>query len=431
MDALAGGAALHIGDVAAQRLLDVGPRLGAAAAGQDPAVHQSAERGPVAGAGQVVVDGAAPEVVVEAVSQPREEGDEFVRREEVAEHEDVGLFGRLVAVDAVALRLQDPVKPADVSVAGAVAVPVEFGEAVVALELADDTVVEGDAQGAGDLLPALEFGVRQTGALGEFATAGLGERPQQFQGAGEDPGGGDVGVGVVVEAGAAGVRVGVVVLVGAHHAEDAVPARGRVPGGGVRPEPGDLQQHLGAAGVQELGVAARLAVLPHVVRDRRSDVVLEVGVVGQPAARAGVEVQPLGLLPSVAAALPRVQRPAPAEGAGRRAGGFQAPVAVGEQGPGDLGEVQVEVRQHEQLVPEDVPAVGLAVQPARGDADVEVGGVRGEGLQDVEEVQPQDVAGFAGDLEPGPAPQLLPGGAVVVPQFREAGRRGGPFGGGA
>lgn len=288
VDALAGGAALHVGDIAAQRLLDVGPRLGAAAAGQDPAVHQSAEGGAVAGAGQIVVDGAAPEIVVEAVAQPREEGDEFVRREEVAEHEDVGLFGGLVAVDAVALRLQDPVKAADVPVAGAVAVPVEFGEVGVALELADDTVVEGDAQGAGDLLPALELAVLETGVLGEFAAAWLGERPQQFQGAGEDPGGGDVGVGVVVEAGAAccpgrrrGTRRG-------PSPRMRSPARGRVPGGGVRPEPGDLQQHLGAAGVQELGVAARLAVLPHVVRDRRSDVVLEMGVVGQPAARAGL-----------------------------------------------------------------------------------------------------------------------------------------------
>lgn len=133
----------------------------------------------MAGAGQVVVDGAAPEVVVEAVAEPGEEGDEFVRREEVAEHEDVGLLGGPVVVDAVPLGLQDPVQPADVAVAGAVGLPVEFVQVAVALELTDDALVEGDAQGAGDLLPAPQFLVRQLQILGEFAAPGLGEEPSR------------------------------------------------------------------------------------------------------------------------------------------------------------------------------------------------------------------------------------------------------------
>ncbi len=86
----------------------------------------------------------------------------------------------------------------------------------------------------------------------------------------------------------------------------------------------------------------------------------------------------------IAPAEPRVGR--------RPARRRQPPVPVGQQGPGDLGEVQVQIGQHEQLVPEDVTAVRLAVQAAGGHADVQVGGVRREGLQQVEQVQPQRAA---------------------------------------
>ena len=154
----------------------------------------------------------------------------------------------------------------------------------------------------------------------------------------------------------------------------------------VGPEAGDLQQHLGALGVQELGVAGGLAVLPDVVGDGGADVVLEAGVVGQPASRARVEVQALGLLAAVAAALPRVHRPGaagvaprPGRPASRRRWRYSS------RARDTSGKCRFEVGQDEQLVPEDVAAVGLAVQSAGGHADVQLGGVRGEGLQDVEE----------------------------------------------
>lgn len=83
------------------------------------------------------------------------------------------------------------------------------------------------------------------------------------------------------------------------------------------------------------------------------------------------------LLAPVASALPRVQRAAPAERPSGSAGLVEAPVTVAQQGTGDLGEVQVEVRQHEQLVPEDMTAVRLAVQSSGRYADVEVRRVRG------------------------------------------------------
>ena len=117
---------------------------------------------------------------------------------------------------------------------------------------------------------------------------------------------------------------------------------------------------------------------------------LAVGVVGQPAPRARVEVQPLGLLAAVAAALPRVHRPLVAGRPGRLAGLGQPPVAVAEQRPGQLGEAQVQEREDEQLVPEDVAPVGLAVQAPGRHAGVEVDGVRGHGLEQVEHVQVED-----------------------------------------
>ncbi|CAM5532500.1 hypothetical protein SVIOM342S_05778 [Streptomyces violaceorubidus] len=75
-------------------------------------------------------------------------------------------------------------------------------------------------------------------------------------------------------------------------------------------------------------------------------------------------------------------------------------------------------------------AVGLSVQSARRYAHVEVGGVRGEGLQHVEEVQAQDAARLPGDVQFGAAPQLAPGGTVRHQQVVEAGGFGHPVDGG-
>ena len=144
------------------------------------------------------------------------------------------------------------------------------------------------------------------------------------------------------------------VLVGPDDSAKVVALRLRLEHREVRPEAGDLQEHLRTLGVQVLGVAGGLAVLPHVVRDRRADVVLEPGVVRQPAPRAGVEMPLLGLLAAIAAALPGVHRPGPAVRGGGFTGSREASVAVVQQSSGDLREVQVEVGQDEQLVPEDM-----------------------------------------------------------------------------
>lgn len=157
---------------------------------------------------------------------------------------------------------------------------------------------------------------------------------------------------------------------------------------------------------------------------------LEVGVVLQPASGAGVEVELLGLLAAVAAALPGVHGAGEADRLGGRDSVFQPAVAVGQQSAGDLGEVEVEVAQDEELVPEDVAAVGLAVQAPGGYAGVEFGGVRGEGLQDLEEVQAEDEAGLVGHVQFGTAPQVAPGGALVGDELVEGGGGAGVLHGG-
>ena len=170
--------------------------------GEDPAVDEAAEGGAVAGAAAGSSRRcAAPGLVVQAVPQPAEELLELAGREEVAEHEHVGLLGGLVAVDRVALGLQDPVEAADVAVPVPVGVPVQFGEVAVAVELADDArrgrapAAARETSSQRGELAGVEHRCARTAPAARF-----GKAPQDVQGAGEHPGGGDVGVRVVVQA---------------------------------------------------------------------------------------------------------------------------------------------------------------------------------------------------------------------------------------
>jgi len=79
VDALARGAALDVGDVRQEGLLAELPGVPAARPGQDPAVHQAAQGGAVAGAVQVVVHRAPPGPLVQAQPQAPEDSLEFGR----------------------------------------------------------------------------------------------------------------------------------------------------------------------------------------------------------------------------------------------------------------------------------------------------------------------------------------------------------------
>ena len=139
-----------------------------------------------------------------------------------------------------------------------------------------------------------------------------------------------------------------------------------------------------------------------------------------------VEVELLGLLLAVGAALPGEHRPVVAGRPRRRPGHAEARVPVVQQGAGQDRPLEVEEREDEHLVPEDVAPVGLPVPAARRDTGVEVDGVGRHGLQQVEDVQVQDGLGplvGAVQLDVEPVPEAVPGALVAGQQPGEARRR--------
>src|SRR6516164_7344318 len=99
-----------------------------------------------------------------------------------------------------------------------------------------------------------------------------------------------------------------------------------------------------------------------VPEDRRVDVSLVAAQVGLPAAGDWVQVDALGLLGSLATALPREHRAAESHLPGRRPGSAYPAVAVHQQPAGNLGQPRVEERKCVELIPEHVPAIGLTVE---------------------------------------------------------------------
>ena len=212
---------------------------------------------------------------------------------------------------------------------GAVRVPVELLEVIVALELADDSVVvERDEHPAAHVLPRRQLVVADAQPPAQRLRAARGEQRQHLAGDVAQPRHHDVGVGVVAQPALARVRVLLVELVGAHHAVDLVALALGIEVRDRRPEARDLEHHLRAVVGQERLVIGGLEVVPDVVEDRGVDVPLVAAEVRFPAARERVEVDALGLLGALAPALPREHRaPEP-----RRAGPRPAPRPSGGSG---------------------------------------------------------------------------------------------------
>ena len=238
-----------------------------------------------------------------------------------------------------------------------------------------------------------------------------------------DPGRHHVRVGVVAQASLGGARVLLVELVRPHHPVDLPAVALGVVVRDRGPEAGDLQHHLGAPVAQEVELVRGQVVLPDGVEDRRADVALVAAEVRLPLAGQRVEVDGLGLLLAVAAALPGVHRPAVAGLVGRVPSLADPPVAVQQQPPGDLRQPAVEEGVGEELVPEDVPAVRLAVEAAGGDAGVVVGGLPRAHLQQVRGVEAQQELDplLARQLDVAHLPELVPGARVAVERLVEAG----------
>ena len=143
-------------------------------------------------------------------------------------------------------------------------------------------------------------------------------------------------------------------FIGPDDAADAVPIALFVVGGPADKEACDLRQHLRAVVDQIREIPGDLVELPRVVRDGDADVLCASAGVGIPPTAARIEVQQLAFLTPVAAGLPREHR----TGVAGRRGGVpslrQSSVSVSQQGTGDHRQPQIEHREDEQLVPEDV-----------------------------------------------------------------------------
>src|SRR5207344_3322324 len=125
--------------------------------------------------------------------------------------------------------------------------------------------------------------------------------------------------------------------------------------------------------------------------------------------------------PTVAPTLPREQRSSVALFACRPPCRAQSTVSVFQERPSEDRQPVVEQREDEQLIPEDVSPVRLAVQAASRNPDIEVDGVRGQTLEQMEHVQPQQelrpLASRDRDLEP--LPQSVPCQTVTLVKLAE------------
>ena len=207
VDALLGGAALHVADVGLDGDEEALPGALGVDAGEHRGVRDERERRAVRGAPVVVGDGAPREVLVvgdRVVAEAGEDLAQLVVAEQEEQHDRVGLLGELVVVGVVTLGLEDAVHPLDVLVLGPVAVPVELGEVRVALELGDHRVAVVVAVGRhrhrrAHLRPARDLVVGDPEPAAQGAAAALGQQGEHLRGGRADPGDHHVGVGVVAQ----------------------------------------------------------------------------------------------------------------------------------------------------------------------------------------------------------------------------------------
>ncbi len=214
-----------------------------------------------------------------------------------------------------------------------------------------------------------------------------------------------------------GPRIRGMVLVRTHDAPDIVAAIDLVVGGDARPEARDFDQNLGAVEVHELVVFGDLVVMPDVVGDGGIDMTLAIREIGNPAPRTWIEVQFLAFLTAVAAALPGKCGALVTEVVCCAACLRKTAVAITQQRPRDDRQPKIEIRKHEQLVPEDVPAIRFSVPAACRCADIELACVWGDGLQQMKdmhaELQLHGVIRFGVDLDVALFPESMPCEAVL------------------
>jgi hypothetical protein len=149
---------------------------------------------------------------------------------------------------------------------------------------------------------------------------------------------------------------------------------------------------------------------------------LQVGRVGEPPSRHRVEMSCLGDLTAVACALPREHRACVAGVDCVLTGSVEASIPVQQQGSGELRKARAEKRKDEQLIPEDVPAIGLAVQSPRRDPDVQTDGVVRHRLEEREDLQVKrpDQGAVVAEFDATALPGVPPAHDVTIEEVVEA-----------
>src|ERR1700675_2054382 len=88
----------------------------------------------------VVSDVSRNGLVLELITQARKQPAKLLGGKQIKQHQNVGLLRQFVAVRSVVLCLQDEIEALDIAVPGAIVIPIQLDQLLVALELADDPV---------------------------------------------------------------------------------------------------------------------------------------------------------------------------------------------------------------------------------------------------------------------------------------------------
>src|SRR5665213_1656447 len=224
----------------------------------------------------------------EVIAERLEYLSELFGREQIEEHERVGLLANLVAPHRVTFGIEDQLEATDVAVASPVCVEIDEVDQIIR--------------------------------------------------ACKHPSCHHVRVRVVVYARSLSPWVAVVELIGTHDRLDSITTDRRVEPSKAREESSHLEDQLGAALKEPGQVRRRLEVAPRVVGHGKADMALIIGAIGYPAPSAGVVEDCWCLVSPVTAALPGEHRAAVAGTGGRGPSSVESARPIAEKGLRDLGE---------------------------------------------------------------------------------------------
>src|SRR6056297_1533440 len=106
---------------------------------QHPGEHQSTETGAMGGPFGVIVNVAGNHSALKSILKPVKYFLQFLRREEVEEHEHIGLFAGLVANNRIPFAFQNAVQTHITAMLAVIGLPVQLLQLVISFKLTDNT----------------------------------------------------------------------------------------------------------------------------------------------------------------------------------------------------------------------------------------------------------------------------------------------------